>query len=270
MGTTTENQKLETRNHKPVDSMLSALQFLTILPLPRDLDLGTRALGQSVWFFPVVGLLIGVAVAALDFGLSQILPPLPAGALAVIALLLVSGGLHVDGLADTADGFFSSRPKARILEIMRDSRSGPMAVAAVVCVLSLKWSALAAVPAQPPLQRAGVVVLMALAGRCALVFQINLLPYARTEGLCTVFAQAKSPLQAVWALAWLAVASWWLLEWAGVAVIAGALLAGALFALHCYRKIGGFTGDTLGAACELTELVPALVLAGWLHAKVAA
>ena len=178
---------------KAVRAMLAALQFLTILPLPRDLDLGTRALGQGVWFFPVVGLLIGVAVAALDFGLGQILPQLPASALVVIALLLVSGGLHVDGLADTADGFFSSRPKERILEIMHDSRSGPMAVAAVVCVLSLKLSALASLPAQPPLQRAGVIVLMALAGRCALVFQINLLPYARTEGgLCTVFAQAKS------------------------------------------------------------------------------
>jgi adenosylcobinamide-GDP ribazoletransferase len=154
---------------------------------------------------------------------------------------------------------------------MRDSRSGPMAVAAVVCVLSLKLSALASLPAEPALQRAGAIVLMALAGRCALVFQLILLPYARTEGgLCTVFAQAKSPLQGAWALAWLAAASWLLLGLAGVAVAAGVLLAGGLFALLCYRKIGGFTGDTLGAACELTELVPALVLAGWLHAKVAA
>jgi len=254
-----------------VKAMLAALQFLTILPLPRGLDLGTRAIGQGIWFFPVVGLLIGIAVAALDFGVSRILPPWPASALVVIALLIVSGGLHVDGLADTADGFFSSRPKERILEIMRDSRSGPMAVAAVVCVLSLKLSALASLAAEPALQRAGAIVLMALAGRCALVFQLILLPYARTEGgLCTVFAQAKSPLQGAWALAWLAAASWLLLGLAGVAVAAGVLLAGGLFALLCYRKIGGFTGDTLGAACELTELVPALVLAGWLHAKVAA
>ena len=255
-------------------AMLAALQFLTILPLPRNLDLGERAIGQGIWFFPVVGLLAGAAVAALDYGASQVLPPLPAGALVVIALLIVSGGLHVDGLADTADGFFSSRPKERILEIMRDSRSGPMALAAVFCVLSLKLSAVASLPAQPPLQRAGVIVLMALAGRCALVFQLNLLPYARTDGgLCTVFAKAKSRLQALWAFAFLAAASWWLpglggLE--GLAVVAGTLLVAGLFALHCRRKIGGFTGDTLGAACELTELVPVLVAAGWLHAKGAA
>jgi len=254
-----------------VKAMLAALQFLTILPLPRNLDLGERALGQGIWFFPVVGLLAGAAVAALDYGVSRVLPPLPAGALTVIALLIVSGGLHLDGLADTADGFLSSRPRERILEIMHDSRSGPMAVAAVVCVLSLKLSAVAALPAQPPLQRAGVIVLMALAGRCALLFQLNFLPYARKDGgLCTVFAKAKSKLQVLWALAFLAAAGWFLLELEGVAVVAGTLLLAGLFALYCYRKIGGFTGDTLGAACELTELIPPLVAAGWLHAKGAA
>ncbi|MCY3024071.1 MAG: adenosylcobinamide-GDP ribazoletransferase [Planctomycetota bacterium] len=250
-------------------AFLAAFQFLTVLPV--RMDLGERAIGQGIWFFPVVGLLLGAAVAALDYALGHVLPAAPASVVVVIALLLVSGGLHVDGLADTADGFFSSRPKQQILEIMRDSRSGPMAIAALVCVLGLKMAAVTSVPAQPQFQRAAVILLMALAGRCALVFQLNLLPYARSEGgLGSAFVKARSWLQVVWALALLAAASWFLLGVAGAAVFAGVLLATVLFALHCYRKIGGFTGDTLGAACELTELVPALVMAGWLHAKVSA
>jgi len=253
-----------------VKAALAALQFLTILPLPRSVDLGERAIGRGIWFFPVVGLLIGAAVAGLDYGVSRLLPSLPASVIAVTALLFVSGGLHIDGLADTADGFCSSRPKERILEIMRDSRSGPMAVAAVVCVLSLKMAALHSVPAQPELQRASTILLTALAGRCALVFQLNLLPYARTEGgLGTAFVKAKSRLQPVWALAVLAAACWFLLGRVGAAIVVGALVVSALFALHCHRKIGGFTGDTLGAACELTELVPALVVASCWHAEVA-
>jgi adenosylcobinamide-GDP ribazoletransferase len=254
-----------------VKAALAAFQFLTILPLPRNLDLGERAIGRGIWFFPVVGLLIGAAVAGLDFGLSQLLPPLPESVLLVCALLLVSGGLHVDGLADTADGFFSSRPRERILEIMKDSRSGPMAIAALVCVLCLKMAALASLPTQPWLQRAGAVVLMPLAGRCALVFQLNLLPYARAEGgLASAFVKARHGLQPVWAMAVLAGASWLLLGLAGVAVVVGVLLTNVLFAWYCHRKIRGFTGDTLGAACELTEVAVALVVAGWLHAKVAA
>lgn len=247
---------------------LAALQFLTILPFPRSLDLGERAVGRGIWFFPLVGLLIGVAVAALDLGLNRILPSLPVSVISIAALVLVSGGLHVDGLADTADGFFSSRPKERILEIMKDSRSGPMAVAALICVLGLKMAALACIPPLLDSWRAAAILLMALAGRCALVFQLNLLPYARSEGgLGTVFVKARSWLQAVLALAVLGGASWWLLGLAGAGVTAGTLLVSCLFALCCYRKIGGFTGDTLGAACELTELVPPLVVAGWLHGE---
>jgi adenosylcobinamide-GDP ribazoletransferase len=253
-----------------VKPFLGALQFLTILPLPRNLDVGQKALGQGVWFFPVVGLLIGAAVAGVDYGVSGVLPAMPASVIVVVLLLLISGGLHLDGLADTADGFLSSRPRERILEIMKDSRSGPMAIAAVVCVLSLKMTSVAPLEKALDHQRTSAILLMALAGRCALVFQLNLLPYARKDGLGLVFFNSRSRLQAVWALVLLTAASWFLLRRVGVDIVAGVVLVNALFALLCYRKIGGFTGDTLGAACELSEIVPPLVLAGWLHVHAAA
>ena len=244
-------------------AFLAALQFLTILPLPAACSPGTAALERSVPFFPLVGLLIGVAVAFFDLGLGLLLPPLLASVLVVIALLVASGGLHLDGLADTADGFLSSRPRERILEIMKDSRSGPMAVAAVVCVLSLKMTALAEVPAA---WRFGAIVLMAMAGRCALVLQLTVLPYARKEGgLAAVFQKTRGAWRLLWALALLVGAAWLALGPAGLAAAGGALLVALLFCLYAWRKIGGLTGDTLGAVCELAETTPALVLVAWTH-----
>ena len=143
--------------------LLAAIGFLSVAPVPSRWRGGKAELGRSLPYFPVVGLLFGVAAGLLARVLEYALPPAPAAVLLVIVLALLTGGLHVDGLADTADGFFSSRPKERILEIMRDSRTGAMGAAAVVCVLLLKCSALAA------LSPAGCVraaFLMPLAGRC--------------------------------------------------------------------------------------------------------
>jgi adenosylcobinamide-GDP ribazoletransferase len=238
---------------------IAALRFLTILPLPAGGDGEETHLGKSLSAFPVVGLLIGLAAAGLDATLIRVFPPLVAAALLVIALIAVSGGLHLDGLADTADGFFSSRPRERILEIMRDSRTGPMGVAALVCVVSLKIAAVASIGAQA---RWAAIVMMPLAGRCALVILLALLPYARSEGgLATIFHENRSKFLAVWAVAILALVGW---LWAGPAglVMAAVAVAGMLaFAALTHAKIGGLTGDTLGAACEIIELLPALVAA---------
>jgi hypothetical protein len=117
-----------------VTSFFAALRFLTVLPVPGCWCGGEEALKRSVPFFAVVGLCIGGLAAGMDAAFIRILPPLPVAVLVVIFLMAASGGLHVDGLADTADGFFSSRSRERMLEIMQDSRTGPMGTAAVACV----------------------------------------------------------------------------------------------------------------------------------------
>ena len=214
-------------------------------------------------FFPVVGLLIGALAAAFVLGVSYILPALPGVVLIVIALAAVSGGLHLDGLSDTADGFFSARGRERVLEIMKDSHVGVMGVIAIVAVLSLKIAALASVPA-PMLWRA--VLLTPLAGRCSLPIMMALLPYARPEGgLGAAFCKRRSVLSAIWAVLVLGLAGYLLLHWAGLIAATVTVAVVLIFAAHCYRKIGGATGDTLGAACEISELVPALTVAAWLH-----
>jgi adenosylcobinamide-GDP ribazoletransferase len=241
---------------------LAAIQFLTILPLPRGLCPDERALGGSLPFFPVVGLGIGAAVALIDRGLGSLLPVGATSVLAVILLIAASGGLHLDGLADTADGFFSSRPRKRILDIMKDSRTGPMGVAAIVCVVALKIALIASVAAPA---RAWVLLLTPVAGRCALLVQMALLPYVRPEGLAQVFHQSRSRIHALWALIFLIAAGGLAGGFPGLIAGGVSFLFALLFTAYVRRRIGGLTGDTLGAACEWTELAPALVASAWLY-----
>jgi adenosylcobinamide-GDP ribazoletransferase len=241
-----------------VKSLLAAVRFLTVLPLPAEGPEDARDLGRSVRFFPLIGILAGLAMVGLDALLGAVLPPWPRSVLVVLAMVGISGGLHLDGLADTADGFLSSRSRERVLEIMRDSRIGSMGVLAIVGALMLKAAALASVP---PGRRWWALLLMPLAGRTALVLELNLVPYARATGLGLVFAAYKTRWDAVLAIALLAGLGSALAGWRGLTAAAATVVLTAVVSLWCRRKIGGFTGDTLGAACELGEAVP-VILAG--------
>ncbi len=238
--------------------LLAAIRFLTILPLPGNGDRAPEELAAAARFFPVVGVLIGGAMAALAVGLWSLFPPAVASVLLVTAMLAVSGGFHLDGLSDTADGFLSSRGKDRVLEIMKDSRIGAMGVIAIMGVVLLKVAAMASLAdAQVP----KAAFLMPVAGRCVLVIGINVLPGARVDGgLGSVFCQNRSLLQALWALVVLFAAGWLVLRWTGLLATAAALVVIIAFSLRCYRKIGGATGDTLGATCELAETAIAIAL----------
>lgn len=244
-------------------AFLAAIQFLTICPFPKTWNSDEKSLGRSVPWFPAVGLLIGVMAASLDYLFGHIFPGLLVSVSVVIFMLMVSGGLHIDGLADTADGFFSSRPRERILEIMKDSRTGPMGVVTVVCVIALKIASISSVTGPA---RWWTLMMIPLAGRCALVTNLSVLPYARVEGgLGSVFHKNRSRLHALWVLIVIAAIGWLAGGWIGLAAGISSIAASLIFALYVYRKIGGLTGDTLGAASELVEVVPALVVASLLH-----
>jgi adenosylcobinamide-GDP ribazoletransferase len=215
-------------------------------------------------FFPVVGVLIGGVAAAVTYGVDQILPVLPASVVVVLWLLASSAGLHMDGLADTADGLLSSRPRERVLEIMRDSHIGTMGVIAVVGVLLLKVALLSSIDGS---WRWRMVFLAPIAGRCALLLVMSLFPYARQEGgLGTIFrSQGRgAALLAAWAVVVLFAAGWFCGSYRGLAVSVAALVAALLLAWYVLRRIGGYTGDSLGATSELVEVVPFLVSAIWL------
>ncbi len=243
--------------------LLAAIRFLTILPIPRAWggeDNQAGNLAGSPAYFPVVGVLLGGLTALITWGVLQVIPPLPAAVIVVLLLAAVSGGLHLDGLADSADGFFSSRKPERILEIMRDSQIGSMGALVLIGVLLLKVAGLAVLP---DTQIVAAAFFMPVAGRSALTVSMGLLPYVRGQnGLGTVFYQNQHRLTVLGAIIILSGAGWLTFVGPGLAVTAMVLLAILLFARYSRKKIGGATGDTLGAACELAETIVPLGLCG--------
>ncbi len=236
----------------------AAVRFLTVVPVPRGWGEDVEALARSTPCFPVVGLLIGGVSAACCWQLQKVLPDPVAAALLVILLMAASKGLHMDGLSDTADAFFSSRPRERMLEIMRDSHIGAMGVLAIVSVFVLKVTALAATT---DAVRWRGVLLMPLAGRCALVVSMAVLRYARSEGgLGTVFFRRRPWMAAIWSVLVLLLAGWGLHGTRGLVGALASIAVTLAMAWYCRRKVGGATGDTLGATCEVVECVPAVVL----------
>lgn len=244
-----------------MNGFLAALGFLTILPaLP--LTAGERkSLSSALVYFPIVGLILGVLLASLDSLILSFLPIWPASALTVAMMVAVSGGLHMDGLSDTADGLLSSAPRERILEIMKDSRAGPMGVMAVVLVILFKTTALASTTGG---LRWDVVMLAPLAGRCAMVVAVTMFGYARREGLGSVFNEKKIPFNAVLAILFLAVAGLIAAEGAGVMICSVSLVSALALGAYAARKIGGLTGDVYGAVCEIAEAAALLAAAAWI------
>jgi adenosylcobinamide-GDP ribazoletransferase len=240
--------------------LFAAIRFLTILPVPGTCGTATEDLAGSVPYFPVVGFVLGAVAAAVAWAIAPYAPPMVAAAILVILLLTFSGCLHMDGLSDTADGFLSSRTRERTLEIMKDSHVGSMGVVAIAGVLLLKFASLASLD---PATLWPAALLTPLAGRCIIVVQMALLPYARPEGLAKVFYRQKPRFAAIWAVGLFALVAWSVLQWRGIAVCGASIAVAVLFAVYTRHKIGGATGDTFGAACEIVEIVPALTLALW-------
>lgn len=228
-----------------------AFGFMSWLPVP-SVVAEDRDLGRAVALFPVVGALFGALLWAALAALGGHLPGLVAGGLGVAALGWLSGGLHLDGLADTFDGVGAStkpdpaRRREKMLEVMRDPRSGPHGVAAVVITLGLKAAALGAITPGPAL------VLGPAVARWAASLLVVAFPYARPEGLGRVFcAEARGWQVAL--LGGLLVGAAALLG-AGVGASAAVAVAGALaLAWRLSRHLGGLTGDVYGAAVELAE-----------------
>jgi adenosylcobinamide-GDP ribazoletransferase len=243
-----------------VKQFIAAIRFLTPLPVYGSWGAAEADLAGSVGFFPLVGLMIGALAAGLAWGMSIVAPPMVVAAVLVVFLLASSGALHMDGLSDSADGMLSSRPRERILEIMKDSHVGAMGVIAIICVLLVKFAALASVD---PGRLWAVALVIPLAGRCSIVVQMALLQYVRPEGLGKVFCRKRPVVSACLAVVILTGACVCLFGLKGLLVAGCGLIATLLLSGYFHRKIGGCTGDTFGAGCEIVEAVAALIPAAY-------
>jgi adenosylcobinamide-GDP ribazoletransferase len=244
-----------------------AVEFLTIVRLGRRPFDRTAFASAQAWY-PLVGLLLGGAVGLAWLLADAVLPRPPSTALAIVALAALSGGLHLDGLADTADGLFGGRDRESRLAIMRDSRTGSFGAIAIAAVLLLKWSALLSI-ATSGATFAALLVAPALS-RGALVAAIGRYPYARESGMGARFPEAARGLPTIVALVLAAVIALVVYGPAGLAVAIGATLLAVGLAWYPYTKLGGLTGDVYGALIELIEVAVLLAAASgaqhdWLH-----
>ncbi|AFV11392.1 cobalamin-5-phosphate synthase CobS [Thermacetogenium phaeum DSM 12270] len=232
-------------------SFFCALAFLTRIPVPGGLDYGADAFRKSLFFFPLVGAVLGALFAGSWFFLGKFFPPVIIAALLLMISVLLTGGLHLDGLMDTVDGVYGGRTREEKLAIMKDVHAGSFGVIGVVLVLLLKFSV------YTQISRGFLPYLIAapVLGRQALVWLQVLFPYARKNGLGKLFDANGSVSLFAATTGMTLVILFLLLRLSGLILF---LITGVFILLlgGCLtRLLGGLTGDTYGASCELTEII---------------
>jgi adenosylcobinamide-GDP ribazoletransferase len=243
----------------------AAVRFLSILPLPdppHRIETGSETtspvrvvLGSG--YFSLVGLLLGLLLSILLLLLDPLLPHLAVAALLVVTLVLLTGGLHLDGLMDSYDGLFGGRTPERRLEIMRDSRVGSFGVLGGVCALLLKFAFFASLERHALL----VALLVVLpSARWAMVLALHIFPSARSRGLGVTFQQTVTLQRLVLAGSIALIIALVLAHLAGALLWGAATLTAIALGSWITRRIGGLTGDTYGAIAEITEVVMLLLL----------
>lgn len=249
-----------------MDRIVVAWTFLTVVPLPlrlRRRATDDRALSQSLAAFPLVGLLLGAGLAGASFALDRLFPHTLVVVIIVFLLVGITGGLHLDGVADIADAC-GGRSREDALRIMKGSTIGAYGSLALIAVLGLKIAGLATLP---PHELAPALVAMPMLGRWAQVQMITGHPSARSEGAAKRFSAGASRAD-------YAVATVMALPVVALAMgLAGLLAAAVVWAFVVWfgqwvtRWLGGVTGDTIGAAGEGAEVIAVLTWAAVFHVR---
>ncbi len=235
-----------------------ALQFLSSLPIRLPGMPAPQELGRSLLFYPLVGVLFGSLLMALNLLLDGA-PQLLHAALLLTVWVLLSGALHLDGLADSADAWLGGfGDRERTLTIMKDPRSGPIAVVTLVIVLLVKFTALLALIDAP--HSAGLLLAPVL-GRAAMLGLFLNTPYVRPGGLGQALADHLPRTRGVQVLALTAIACVLVAGWAGVWSVLIATAGFFWLRQRTIQRLGGTTGDTAGALLELLEVLVLVTLA---------
>ncbi len=239
-------------------SFLRALSFLTVLPVGQNQLLEEKNLARSMAFFPLVGLVIGLILSAGYYLLSLFLPKSITLWATLGLLAFLTRGLHLDGFADTLDGLASGGSKERMLEVMKDSRIGAFGVVGLILLIGGKYLALNQISGSPIYY---FLTLMTVMGRNSMVLVCYRSPYARPEGgLAKPFSENLRLGEMIFSLASTGVIAFLLQGGKGLLLF----VAVCLFSFGCrfffIKKLGGITGDVLGAVNELSELLCLLLL----------
>ncbi|MCX5706753.1 MAG: adenosylcobinamide-GDP ribazoletransferase [Candidatus Omnitrophica bacterium] len=229
--------------------LLIALQFLTILPFNIRKEIGAQDYSRSLVYFPAVGLGIGSALSVVSLS-CRFLPVPVVAAIVLIASALITGALHLDGFADTCDGFYGSKPKEETLRIMRDSRIGVMGVVGVTLLLLFKFSLIISLP-RDVLWRS--LIMICCFARWAQTVGC-LVPYARNEGKAEAFIKYARKSDVVIGGIFTLIVFGALLGLKGITIFFSSLVLSLIFIRYVRSRIGGMTGDTIGAVSEIAEI----------------
>ena len=238
-----------------IKTFLTALQFLTIIPV-RGKD---EYLGKSILFFPAAGLFLGLVLAGVNIILSPFFQPLTVWIIMIVLLVLLTGAIHLDGVADTFDALAGSMSREERLKIMRDSSTGAIGAAAVCCILLLKLGGFSSIPSE---FFGKAVILMLVLSRWSLVGGCSFFSYAQREGKALVFMKNRSANIKYFLMATIFtfLISTLCFGWRGIIVFILTGMTGFLLIKFLDRKFGGISGDTLGMLNESIEVISLLFI----------
>ena len=238
-----------------------ALQFLTTFPIQLKAMPSKQQNGQSLLFYPAVGLMIGCILALLAFTLHS-LPIILLSSILLVVWIWLTGGLHLDGLADTADAWVGGFGDAeRTLNIMKDPACGPIGVLSLVVICLLKWSALYVLLQQ---QMYLALIVFPMLGRLAPLFLFLTTQYVREKGLGSSIAETI-PRKSAYLVFILCLSGCLYFSWTGVVSILTFICTLLYLRWKFIQRIGGVTGDTIGAAIEITEVSSLLAFVIAIH-----
>ncbi len=224
-----------------------SIGFLSTIPIVLKSDIDFSSVNMKP-YFPIVGLIIGILVATFDRIIGFFFPLYISSWLDVVMLIFLTGGLHLDGLADSADGLFSHRPLNQVLDIMKDSRIGTMGVLALVSVLGIKYLGLTGIHTH----RFLLISIIPAYSRTSMVIAMKYLKYCRKDGTAKIFFKEEVTVKDFVLFLPLMCISFLVLK-VGILINISFFLISFLIIFFYKKKLGCITGDTLGCMCEIVE-----------------
>lgn len=240
------------------NELRTALGFLTVLPVAPSQAPTPDQLGRSMGFFPAAGLVIGLLLVVLNWTLDALIPRPVLDCLLLLILIALTGALHLDGMADMVDGLAGGRDRAGMLQIMKDSRVGAIGVVALVMLLLLKYLSLVSVPLA---EKSAALMFMPCAGRWVQVVLAAFCRYVRGEGgTGRSFVERVGEREILLATGTLLTAALVLFGMQGVFLVFLLGLAAMIMMRYFQARLGGVTGDVLGAASEVLEVLSLILV----------
>jgi len=230
-------------------SLIAAFQFLTIFPTLIKRMFTSQEMGRAVGWFPLVGIVLGLALYGVNYSARLIFPASLSAALTLFAWVIFTRAFHLDGFMDTCDGLFGGWTPERRLEIMKDSRVGAFGMAGGVLALLTEYAAL-----HSTLNLFPALMLSTTLGRWVSPLVIYAFPYAREDGLGIEMKRNVSLREVLIATLITAITAWFISGWLGFALMLGTALLGFLVALYAMRLLPGLTGDMYGTVTTLVEM----------------